>query len=251
VKPLDFMVIGAQKCGTTALSEFLAEHPQVEIAEGKEAHVFDGQEFQDDWSVEQVNELYMPLFADCEGTLRGEATPVYLYFPEVAARLRRYNPELKLLVLLRDPTERAYSQYRMELARGNEHLPYWVALAIEPFRLFKDRNSLADASSRRRHSYRDRGYYNRQLRNLFDSFDPTQVMIVRTEDLRENHEETMMRVFDFLEVEQYPVKLREVFSQEIPKSNHRLSDWFLRKCFRRDMEELETLVGISTEAWRR
>ena len=256
MKPLDFMIVGAQKSGTTALAEFLADHPAIEIAANKEAHLFDDRYFDEKWTTQEINERYAPLFTEnqefteSEDVLRGEATPVYLYLPEIAQRLHRYNPDLKLIVLLRNPVERAYSQYCMESARGNERLPFWLALLLEPVRLFLDRNSMEDESSVRRHSYRDRGYYALQLRNLMQVFASSQLLILRTEDLRLNHEATMRRIFDFLGVSPITIVPREIFSQDTSIAEVPISSFFLRKCFERDLLELEELVNFSTENWR-
>ena len=268
MKSLDFMIVGAQKSGTTALAEFLAEHPAIEMAANKEAHLFDDREFDDKWTASEINERYAPLFSEnqeftehqestenqefteSEDVLRGEATPVYLYLPEIAQRLYHYNPDLKLIVLLRDPVERGYSQYCMESARGNETLPFWLALLLEPFRLFLDRNSMGDESSVRRHSYRDRGYYARQLHNLMQVFDSSQVLILRTEDLRLKHEQTMGQIFAFLGVAPIAVIPREIFSQSTSLDEVPVSSFFLKRCFRRDLLELENLVDFSTENWR-
>ena len=190
------------------------------------------------------------MFAESEDVLRGEATPVYLYLPETAHRLHQYNPDLKLIVLLRNHVDRAYSQYCMESAWGDERLQFWLALLLEPFRLFLDRNSMGDDSSVRGHSYRDRGYYARQLHNLIQVFDSSQLLILRTEDLRLKHEQTMEQIFAFLGFESIAIGPREIFSQSASLDEVPVSSFFLKRCFRRDLLELENLVDFSTENWR-
>ena len=101
-----------------------------------------------------------------DGTLRG-ATPIYLFLPAVAGELKRYNPGLKLIVLLRDPVERAISHFYMEKNRDKEHLPLWLALLAEPFRLRRREDASHVDSHLRRHAYRRRGLYSLQLRNLY------------------------------------------------------------------------------------
>ena len=198
---LGFMIVGAQKCGTTALARFLSRHPEIGMADPKEAHLFDAPDYSGGWSPKEIDERYRPSFEHCPGaTVRGEATPIYMLLPEVARELHRYNPELKLIVLLRDPVERAISHYYMERARGDERLPLWLALLSEPFRLRRCRDARQADSAMRRHSYRRRGLYSLQLRNLYRHFDRSRVLVIRTNDLLRRHDTVLRQVFAFLGV---------------------------------------------------
>ena len=90
---LGFMIVGAQRCGTTALARFLSRHPGVAMSSPKEVHLFDGANYSSDWTSEQIDARYRRAFTEgADGRIRGEATPVYLFFPETARELRRYNP---------------------------------------------------------------------------------------------------------------------------------------------------------------
>ena len=170
---LDFVVVGAQKCGTTALWEYLGAHPEVGMSKPKEVQLFSGPDYSPEWSPEEIDRRYAPCFSHrSDVKVRGEATPVYMYFPEVASELQRYNPELKLIVLLRDSAERAISNYYMEKARGREKAPLWLALLLEPWRLPRCANRRAWGSMTRVCSYRSRGLYSLQLRNLLRHFPP-------------------------------------------------------------------------------
>ena len=198
---LGFMIVGAQKCGTTALAHFLSRHPEVGMADPKEAHLFDAPDYSDGWCPKEIDERYRPSFEHCPGaTIRGEATPIYMFLPEVARELHRYNPDLKLIVLLRDPVERAISHYYMERARGDERLPLWLALLSEPFRLRRCRDARRADSAMRRHSYRRRGLYSLQLRNLYRHFDRGGVLVIRTQDLLRRHDAVLRQAFAFLGV---------------------------------------------------
>ena len=195
------MIAGVQKGGTTALAHFLAQHPAIGMSTPKEAHLFDAPDYSRDWTPAQIDERYRPFFEGCAGAaIRGEATPIYLFLPAIAAELRRYNPDLKLIVLLRDPVERAISHYYMEKNRDKEHLPLWLALLSEPLRLRLPEDAEHIDSHLRRHSYRRRGLYCAQLRNLYRCFDPRRVLVVRTEDLQRHHDAVLRRVFVFLGV---------------------------------------------------
>ena len=198
---VDFMIVGVQKGGTSALASFLYQHPALCMSVPKEVHLFDAPDYSHDWTAAQIDARYRPCFAHCDdGTLRGEATPIYLFLPEVAAELKRYNPALKLIVLLRDPVERAVSHYYMEKNRDRERLPLWLALLAEPFRLRRREDTTHVDSHLRRHAYRRRGLYSLQLRNLYRHFDHDRVLIVRSEELLHHHDAVLRRVFAFLGV---------------------------------------------------
>lgn len=202
METLNFMIIGAQKCGTTALSHFLRQHPAIAMADPKEAHLFDSEDYSSDWTLDDINARYAEFFdKGAEVDIRGEATPIYLYFQEIAAEVNRYNPALKVIVQLRDPVERAVSHYYMEKGRGGESLPFWSALLLEPFRLWLDRWPQVEGSARRVQSYRSRGLYSRQLKNIYRHFSREQVLVIKAEDLMNRHEKTLKRVFEFLGVD--------------------------------------------------
>jgi len=245
------MIVGAQKCGTTALSEFLNQHSRIRMAEGKEVHLFDSDAFDSRWSPQEITERYEKFFpVPGEDRLLGEATPVYLFFPEIAGQLASYNPELKIIVVLRDPVERAYSHYRMERGRGNESKPFWLALLLESLRLKNDRNPRDEMSSLRRHSYRTRGLYSDQLANLLSHFPEEQVLVIGSDNLRHNHQVTLARVFEFLELPDEHIEPKEVFSQPGSLSAVPVSAYFLRKSFKSDLEKLSRMVDFPVDDWR-
>lgn len=226
---LSFVVAGAQKAGTTALAQFLAGHPQIRVASVKEVHLFDAPDYSPGWTPRQIDERYRPHFEQADfdrandGVVLGEATPIYLFLPAAAAELKRYNPRLRVIVLLRDPVRRAISHYHMEKARRAEHLPLWLALLAEPWRLSRWRRRGAADANLRAHTYRRRGLYSAQLKNLYASFSHRQVLVVRSESLLGSHDATMRRIFAFLGVaEAVRVPAARVFETEMPK-RHRVA----------------------------
>jgi len=203
-KPLvDFMVVGAQKCGTTALWSYLNEHPQIGMSHPKEAHVFSAPNYRPGQSPQDIDRRYSNSFTHCSGAeIRGEATPIYMYLPDIAAELKRYNSELKVIVMVRDPAERAISNYHMQLARKKENLPLWLALLLEPWRLWRCTEPRRKRSAHRVHSYRARGLYSFQLLNLYKYFPRDQVLIVSSDELLRNYKSVLRRIFRFLRVAQ-------------------------------------------------
>ena len=212
MKSLDFMIIGAQKAGTTALSYFLSQHPDVAMAEGKEVHLFDSGDYSADWATDEINQRYAPHFQGVNSdALWGEATPVYLYLPEIIPELKRYNPALKLIVLLRDPAERAISHYEMEKSRSNEDLSLWQALWCEPKRLAQEAGYLGHAH--RCHSYVDRGLYAEQISRVRHHFNDQQILLLENDALKNQHTETLKKVWEFLAIETtYRIPPEKVFS---------------------------------------
>ena len=200
---LDFMIVGAQRCGTSALVRFLSQHSEIAMSSPKEAHLFDRPGYSTDWTPEEIDARYRRAFNGNGGArVRGEATPVYLFFPEIARELARYHRGLKVIVLLRDPVDRAISSYYFQKNRGKEPRPLWVALLLEPLRLRRPHNPRAFGSIMRVCAYRRRGLYSRQLRNLFRHFDREQVLILRTRDLDLHHDAVLRLVFALLGVDE-------------------------------------------------
>ncbi len=244
---LAFMIVGAQKCGTTALARFLGSHPQIGITTPKEAHLFDAPEYSRDWTPADIDERYRPSFEPRRfagpGFVLGDATPIYLYLDDVAAELGRYNPALQVVVLLRDPVQRAISHYYMEKGRDAERLPLWLALVLEPLRLHRDRDPRAPETAARRHSYRARGLYSRQLENLYRVFPRERVLLLRSEDLLEHHAAVLRRVFGFLGVSrEVGVPRQVVFKGARGDRRHRVVSWLLRLSYAVESRRMRKLL---------
>ncbi|MFN3362066.1 MAG: sulfotransferase domain-containing protein, partial [Pseudanabaenaceae cyanobacterium] len=197
---VNFLIVGTQKGGTTALAQFLSQHPDICLAPVKEVHFFDY-----DRHYQLGADYYHSFFPNYAGqTSIGEATPIYMYLPHVAPRIAQYNPHMKLIVLLRNPIDRAYSHYQMELQRKWEFLPFPLAIALEPLRLRLPQNLDAERTAKRVHSYCDRGFYTAQLENLYRYFPREQVLVLLQEDLANDHEGTLRQIYQFLGVNAPP-----------------------------------------------
>lgn len=251
---LDFMVVGAQKCGTTALAQFLALHPEIGMAPKKEVHLFDSAEYSREWTPADIDARYRPHFTHRNFTggkqkpILGEATPIYMFFPDIPAELRRYNADLRLVILLRDPVERAISHYYMEKGRGSECRPFWQALLLERIRLFLDRDPREPESAHRVQSYRARGFYSRQLRNLYQAFDPSRVLIVQSRDLLHRHDAELRRVFEFLGVcPDVHIPQEIVFKGEPGRRKHRVASWLLRLSYLAEFVRLRQVLRDGEE----
>ncbi len=164
-----FLIAGAMRCGTTSLNAYLREHPKISVGQPKEVHFFDQ-------NYERGVDWYLQHFPDSDESLAvGEATPAYLYFPEVAERIATTLPDVRILILLRDPVERAHSHFWHNRSVGRERLDFADAIATEPKRLARSRQHQA------RYSYLDRGRYGGQLENML-RFIPRERILVQTFD---------------------------------------------------------------------
>lgn len=211
--PLDFMIIGAQKAGTSALSYFLSQHPKIAMAKEKEVHLFSNNPASLSWAPTEIDSAYQKSFSHAlPGQLRAEATPIYLYWPPIVPALKKYNPELKIIVILRDPIDRAISQYQMEFSRKNEKLPIGLAFLLEPIRLWLAGKELNHAQ--RCHSYLARGLYAEQLTRLRQSFSDQQILIIENQELREQHQQTLNKVCEFLGLESVAISAEKIFEAD-------------------------------------
>jgi hypothetical protein len=150
---VNFLIVGTQKGGTTALATFLAQHPNIYMPLIKEIHFFDNDT---NFKNKQIDyNLYHNYFSpNINQTVIGEATPIYMYWKPATKRIFEYNPNIKLIFLLRNPTERAYSQYIMETKRSNDFLHFKLAVLAEPIRGLVSR-----PKQNRTYSYINRGFY--------------------------------------------------------------------------------------------
>jgi hypothetical protein len=254
---VNYLIVGAQKAGTTALASFLAQHPEICMARRKEIHLFDAPDYQDSPSF--CDARYAVEFPDyCGQRWVGEATPIYMYLPLVAERIHRYNPQMRLIILLRNPAERAVSHYGMEVSLNRERLSLSTALAIERFRLWRDRMNLSFTSSLRDHSYIDRGFYSRQLNHLLLHFSRQQLLVIRTDDLLGRHVETLERVYKFLDLERpasfpEPQQVRLPLGPGIIETHIQPSPLMLtllKRIYRNEIVRLEQLLGWRLDDWR-
>ena len=177
----DFLVIGAMRSGTTSLHQNLVRHPQIHPAIKKEVHYFDlnyGRGLR--WyraHFPRTSELR----ASTQRTITGETSPYYLFHPLAAARAAKVVPQARLVVILRDPVERAYSHYWHGIQNGYEQLGFAEAIAAESQRLDRQHQLLQDGKVSRPHqlySYLARGQYFEQIQSWLAHFSRDQMLIL-------------------------------------------------------------------------
>jgi hypothetical protein len=206
-QPVAFIVAGVQKAGTTALFDYLSEDSRLSLSRVKEVHFFDDESH--DWSQPdyaayhahfEPPALELANVKRGDGRLRGEATPIYLYWPNSLERIAAYNPAMRLIILLRDPVERAWSHWKMEYARGAETKPFAWCIREGRQRLF----SAQPWGHHREFSYVERGFYAEQLERLFAVFPRDQVLLLQADDLNRDPAMVLARVWRFLNLDPGP-----------------------------------------------
>jgi len=245
----DFVIIGAQRCGTTSLYHTLMRHPQIGAASRKEVHFFDTNHDRgalwyrahfptvfDRWRGQRVRSRYRA----------GEASPYYLFHPLAPGRLKAMIPAAKLIVILRNPVDRAYSHYHHSVRKGYESLSFEQALEMEEERLKSENERIASdpqyvSVAHLRWSYTSRGFYMDQLQAWLRHFPREQLLVLHLADLRRHPARTWSRLFEFLGIDAYeigeserravgtydeiPPRTRWMLQERFRPHNARLYDW--------------------------
>lgn len=236
-----FIIAGVQKGGTTALFDYLGDEPGLSLSQTKEVHFFDDESR--DWDQPDYR-AYHAHFASWDGCLRGEATPIYIYWPNSLERIRAYNPDVRLIVILRDPVERAWSNWRMEYARGAETRPFAWCIRQGRRRLF----DTVPWGFHRVFSYVERGFYGEQFTRLYALFPRDQVLVLRSDDLRHDAARVLARTRGFLGLVNDAVpRPREVHvGRDMDYGSELTADdiAYLRKLYAHDAERLADLTGV-------
>jgi hypothetical protein len=215
----DFLILGAQRCGTTSLYKYLVQHPQVAAPPlGKGAHFFDT-------SYEKGERWYRGHFPTRLGPkgyvgtpkITGEGSPYYLFHPSAPERVSNMLPEVKLIAMLRDPVSRAYSHYWHEVQRGFESLSFEQAMDSEAERLAgEDERLQADPGytsfSHQHWSYLARGRYAEQLRGWYARFPRGQILVISSKEFFADTDGVYSRILDFLDLPPHGLERYETFN---------------------------------------
>ena len=207
----DYLIVGTQRGGTTSLQNALVAHPNITSARlMKGVHYFDtAYDRGPGWyRVQFPTRAYTRLVEKRTGDplLVGEASPYYMFHPLAPERIARDVPGVKLIVMLRDPVERAISHHKHEVRRGNEPLDLEMAIEAEPARLEGETERIKrdqpgyNSFAHQTFSYVERGLYADQVANLFNRFGRDRVLVISSEHVFAEPEDALRTVLAFLDV---------------------------------------------------
>ena len=186
----NFFIAGATASGTSFLTAILLQHEDIYLHPlNKEPHFFS----LPTWYEKGLEWYQKTWFSDVKGEKAiGERSTTYFHFPIAAQHLKNHSPKAKFILVLRDPVERAFAQYRYMVLRGKEGLGFKRALEEEHIRLESDT---------RHFEYKGRSFYGKQLKRFLNFFSLSQILILSSEKLRDQTERQVRRITDFLEIE--------------------------------------------------
>lgn len=201
----NFLIIGAEKAGTTSLYYYLNQHPQIYMSPIKEPRFFTPEFYTASNKIRPAKrkfplswEEYCYLFKDVSNEIAiGEASTDYLHIPQAPQRIKKTIPNVKVIAILRQPVERAFSAYCYQVRDGYENLSFAKAIEEE------------DKGIR---NYKEIGFYYLQLKRYYDIFDQSQIKVYLSEDLSHNPTLVLQDIFSFLNVE-------HTFKPELSKKN--------------------------------
>ena len=207
----DFIIIGTVRSGSTSLYHNICQHPCVLSASYDELGFFDSNFH---LGLNWYRSLFPTLFSKWlvkrkkQFAITGEDTPFYIWSPLVANRILKILPNVKLIILFRNPVDRAYSNYHLGVREGSENLSFEDAIQFEldslkNFEIESEDDIKKYTISR---SYIVKGFYADQLKIWLKLFKPEQLFITSTEDFQSNTENILNKIYDFLEIPQINLK---------------------------------------------
>jgi hypothetical protein len=251
----NFLIIGAQKAGTTSLYYYCKQHPDIFMSSIKEPMFFNSRKPSkiklEDRSLKQpysfftLNE-YANLFGKSgKQKLRGEASTAYLANPDSALWIRKIIPDTKIIAILRNPLERAYSAHKMYYEKGIETRTFNDAILSE----------LENVTSkiRRGQQYLSIGLYGFQLKRYFNFFPKEQILAADYQEYNNNNVEFLNKVFKFLGVKEFvPNDLRRLLVSGSGKRSSSIEESLAEKMkeyYRNDIHDLQSLVDFDVLKW--
>ncbi|MCB8838665.1 sulfotransferase domain-containing protein [Aurantimonas sp. VKM B-3413] len=242
---VDFLIAGTQKGGTTALDHYLRRNPSVQMPQTrKELHFFDDEGRL--WSDPDYTEYHANFDWISEPILRGEATPSYMYWAPTVERIRAYNPDMKIICVLRHPAFRAHSQWRMERARGRETLQFSAAIREGRARIAPNPKLPGI------HDYVERGFYHPQVSRLLENFRREQTLFVTSDFLKQYPLSALNKIAQFIGAEPFSnvtSKYIAPIDNQMPNDLAAADAAYLADLFRDDMVQTMELTGLDLTAW--
>lgn len=186
---IDFLGIGAPKSGTTSLFHYMLGHPQIFMPTEKELPFFNGVVNPELWET-----YYRKHFSGSEGMVKGKITPQYMNLPETPKNIHEYLPDVKLIVILRNPIDRAYSYFAMKKRNDTEQRTFEEVV--------HQQMSLKDSAIESVYdSYLKKSEYGKILTEYLKYFKKEQFLILFSDELKNKKKESLEKVFSFIGVD--------------------------------------------------
>lgn len=228
---LDFLCIGAQKAGTTALYYFLTQHEEVAVFNNKEGsvnHIMQGRRLTHGF----INRSSFKCLGDCIPGILGDGE-------QYSKLLFQHNPKIKLIAILRNPVERAYSQHRMAIDQHAHSKTFLEAI--------------------QEGSYLDSGYYHKSLTFFYQKFPEESILLIRHEDFMFFHDAMLNKIFDHLEVSHKKIQQGFVVPQPVGRKSDRIGIYYPKMSqeeyevvlgyYQGDIAQLEKMTGWDLSTW--
>lgn len=240
----NYMIVGTQRGGATTLNRCLAQHPLLCVAPQSDTGFF-SQDALFQRGTPRYDRYHARFGIGSQHDITVESSSDYLYWQECIPRIYRYNKDVKLIALLRNPIDRAYSQWQATYRSGIEDQSFVDAINLETYRL----RTQGDRGQHRCYGYIDRGLYSTQIEQMLQYFDPSQLLFIKSEDLRDHTPVVLYRVFDFIGVPYIEV---DEAAQNVGNYDQSMSATVrneMIELFRRDIARVEELLGWDCSDW--
>lgn len=245
VPKVNFIVIGVQKSGTSALNYYLSRHANISMGKRKELHFFDNEaQFVD--SKPDYDYYEQQIEYKKEAIAFGETTPIYIFWPQAIKRIYEYNRKIKLIAILRNPVDRAFSHWNMQVSRGMEIDDFYSCITNESERV-------GDQLSEnfRKFSYLKRGLYAGQIERVLQYFDRQNVLFLKYEQFLKHPVEALGVIFSFLglNTDDYVFSSATKQSRPYKASMKPLEKEWLVDYFSEDIYKVEKILGWDCTDW--
>lgn len=262
----DFLIVGAQKAGTSALAFYLSQHPQIQIAERKEVNFFNSSDYSKGL---KYYEKQFPIKSFPSKYF--EATPGYMYVPQAIKRIYEFDNTLKLIIILREPISRSYSAWNMfrEIHENPTSKDYFIKnylnkieddkarqnfielLINENYPNFisyikKECESILNGTNILEPSFIQKSIYYPQMKNIYKYFDKSQVLILESTELKQKRIETLNKIATFLNISSFnnlDLNLNSISERHYLKKIPEDAEKLLKSFFSKYNEKLFNLIG--------
>ena len=214
------------------------------MANKKEIHFFDSDKNFNtaNLSYDRYHKYFSPKDSH---SIIGEATPIYMYWNQSIERIYSYNPNIKLIIMLRNPIHRAFSHWNMERHRQRETRTFEDAIKEE-----KNQNQSLLPKQNRTFSYLERGLYFKQIQNIYNYFEKNQLLVIRNKELRNHPNRVLNNISKFLSIKLFEkVETKNIHSRPYISKLSQKDNQFLTSYYSEDMKSLEALLDWNLSDW--